>query len=466
MQAKEPTPHHRKRARTRRGIGGLLEMDVSEIASLPALRRLPARLFRLVARIVRRFIADKCIQRASALAYASLLAIVPLVALGFSVFSGFQFFEDAAARVRDALLEYLVPASREPIEAYLATIADRSAALPVFGVIGLLITATALLNTVEEAFNAIWRISRARPWLSKFIVFWSTLTLAPLLIGASLTITSYFAALPVIRDVAAGASRIGELPFLLPWLMSSLALTVMYVVLPNTGVPLRHALAGGMVAGALFELSKFGFAFYVTDVANYQRIYGALSTLPIFLIWLYLTWVVVLIGAETAFCLQHPEQSSRRRNFLLAPGVRRFFAHIVLARAALAHRKGRAIRLAALAGELDVPDNIMQEWLDELTNQGLLQRVEDGGWTLAIDACRLTLEDIHARLNAPAMIVPRRWRETAFGRLLAGLHFRLERERGEALAGITLAELADRLDERAREAATHDKKRGRPKPPS
>ncbi len=427
--------------------GGLLDMDIGDLASLPALRRLPTRLFRLVIRIARRFIADKCIQRASALAYASLLAIVPLVALGVSVFSGFQFFEDAAARLRDALLAYLVPASREPIEAYLDTIADRSAALPVFGVIGLLVTATALLNTVEEAFNAIWRITRARSWLSRFIVFWSILTLAPLLIGASLTITSYFAALPVVRDVAAGASRISELPFLLPWLMSSLALTAMYVVLPNTSVPLRHALAGGVVAGALFELSKFGFAFYVTHVANYQRIYGALSTLPIFLIWLYLVWVVVLIGAETAFCLHHPEQSSRRRSFFLAPGVRQFFAHLMLAKAALAHRQGRAIRLDDLAEELNAPDNILQEWLDELTNKGLLQRVEgdSGGWVLAIDACRLTLEEIHARLNAPAMSIPKAWRETSFGRLLAGLHFRLERERAESLAGVTLAELADRL---------------------
>ncbi|MDX8401624.1 MAG: YihY family inner membrane protein, partial [Mariprofundaceae bacterium] len=405
-------------------------------------------LVRLIARIGRRFVADKCIQRASALAYASLLAIVPLVALGFSVFSGFQFFEEAATRIRDALLEYLVPASRETIEAYLATIADRSAALPVFGVIGLLVTATALLNTVEEAFNAIWRITRARPWLSKFITFWAILTLAPLLIGASLTITSYFAALPVVKDVAAGAVRLGELPFLLPWLMSSLALAVMYVVLPNTSVPARHAFVGGMVAGALFELTKFGFAFYVTDVANYQRIYGALSTLPIFLIWLYLAWVVVLIGAETTFCLHHPEQSSRQRVAFLSPGVRQFHAHLVLALAALAHRKGAAVRLDTLCEQLEVPDNILQEWLDELTRKGLLQRVEgdDGCWVLAIDADHLTLEEIHQRLNPPAMTIPPRWRETEIGRVLAGLYFRLDRERQQTLAALTLTELADHMD--------------------
>jgi len=426
----------------------LASMDITDIARLPLARRAPARLLRLMLRIGRRFVADRCIQRASALAYATLLAIVPLVALGFSVFSGFQFFEDAAARLRDALLEYLVPASREPIEAYLATIADRSAALPVFGILGLLVTATALLNTVEEAFNTIWRITRSRPWLSRFITFWAILTLAPLLLGASLTITSYFAALPVLRDVAAGASRIGELPFLLPWLMSSLALTVMYVVLPNTRVPLRHALIGGLSAGALFELTKFGFAFWVTDIANYQRIYGALSTLPIFLIWLYLAWVVVLIGAETTFCLHHPEQSSRRRSFFLAPGVRQFHALVLLAHAALAHRKGEILRLEQLAESLDAPDNLLQEWLDELARKGLLRRVEDdSGWTLAIDACRLSLAAIHQRLNGPELTVPHAWRATPLGRLLAELNQQLDEQRERSLGRIMLSELAELLDQ-------------------
>ena len=91
-----------------------------------------------------------------------------------------------------------------------------------------LFTATALLNTIEEAFNDIWRITRARAWLSKFITFWATLTLAPILIGASISITSYFTALPVIKEVAEGASYIREAPFLVPWLMSSLAMATLY----------------------------------------------------------------------------------------------------------------------------------------------------------------------------------------------------------------------------------------------
>jgi len=186
----------------------MLEMDVADIASLPALFRHTTHLLRFSIRVIRRFISDQCIQRASALAYASLLAIVPMVALGFSVFTSFQAFDAMAGNISDSLLNYLLPTSQKAVQDYLGSVADKTTAISVFGVIGLLFTATALLNTVEEAFNDIWRITRARAWLSKFITFWATLTLAPILIGASITITSYFTALPVIRDVAQGASYI------------------------------------------------------------------------------------------------------------------------------------------------------------------------------------------------------------------------------------------------------------------
>ncbi|MDX8403925.1 MAG: YihY family inner membrane protein, partial [Mariprofundaceae bacterium] len=268
-----------------------MEMDVSEIASLPALKRYTFSLLRFFWRVIRRFVEDKCIQRASALGYASLLAIVPLVALGFSIFTSFQAFDVVAGNVRDALFEYLLPTSQLAVQGYLGQVADKATALSIFGVLGILFIATALLNTMEEALNDIWRISRSRSWLSKFITFWSVLTLSPILIGASLTITSYFVALPVIRDVAEGASVVSHIPFLLPWIISSIAMAALYMVLPNTSVPFRFAVTGGLIAGALFELTKLGFAFYVTELANYEKLYGALGTIPVFLIWLYLIWV-------------------------------------------------------------------------------------------------------------------------------------------------------------------------------
>jgi len=440
-----------KKPSLKQQVGRMLEMDVADIASLPALFRHTTHLLRFSIRVLERFISDKCIQRASALAYASLLAFVPMVALGFSVFTSFQAFDAMAGSVSDSLLNYLLPTSQKAVQDYLGTVADKTTAISVFGIIGLLFTATALLNTIEEAFNDIWRITRARAWLSKFITFWATLTLAPILIGASITITSYFTALPVIRDVAQGASYISEAPFLVPWMMSSLAMATLYTVLPNTSVPFRYAAVGGLVAGALFEWAKFGFAFYVTEIANYERLYGALSTLPIFLIWIYLIWVIVLLGSEIAFCLQHPEQSHRQNSSFQKPGIRQFYSHLILLRAAQSLRSGDTLKMNDLIEETDLPNNILQEWLDQLCAIDLLRQTSSGndesGWLPGFDAEQMTLFEIFHRLNETPMEVPENWQETSVGRQLAGLYFRLGRERSSLLKSMNIRDIMEREHE-------------------
>jgi len=423
-----------------------LEMDISEFATIPGLKRHLFSFVRLHWRVTNRFIDDKCIQRASALGYASLLAIVPLVALGFSIFTSFQAFDVVAGNVRNALLEYLLPTSQLAVQDYLGQVADKATALSIFGILGLLFTATALLNTMEEAFNDIWRITRSRSWMSKFVTFWSVLTLSPILIGASLSITSYFAALPVIRDVAEGASVVSGIPFLIPWMISATALTVLYMVLPNTSVPFRFAVIGGLAAGALFEATKLGFAFYVTELANYEKLYGALGTLPVFLIWLYLIWVVVLHGAELVFCLQHPEQSHKKGERYFQPGIQKFYSHLILLRAAQAMHDGRSLDLYELAAETAIPDNILQEMLDNLCDRSLLRQVvgPQGSWVLAMDAESLSLDSIHSSLSSSAMEVPEEWKQSAIGRTLSGVYFRMGREQEALLASVTLRDLMEK----------------------
>jgi len=422
----------------------MMHMDVADLATVPGIKRRLIHLLRFIYRLIRRFVADQCIQRASALAYASLLAIVPLVALGMSVFTSFSAFDIAADKIRDMLLNNLLPTSQGVVQGYLGSVADKATALSVFGIIGLLVTSTALLNTVEEAFNHVWRITRSRPLMSKFMAFWATLTLAPIMIGASITITSYFAALPVINQVSAGTALLDKIPFVLPWMMSTLALATLYTVLPNTRVPFRFAIVGGMVAGALFEMTKFGFAFYVTHLANYEKLYGALGTLPVFLIWLYLVWVLVLFGSEIVFCLQHPEQSSRRNSAYSEPGIRKFFSHLILLRSAQAMQQGRTLCMADLTTETGIPDNILQEWLDALCRCGLLHHLNNNGiesWATARDPDGLLLSDIHEALVDQAMRVPDEWQDTSLGKTLTGLYFRQERERNATLGEVSIRHL-------------------------
>jgi membrane protein len=221
-------------------------------------------------------------------------------------------------------------------------------------------------------------------------------------------------------------------------------------VLPNTAVPFRFAMVGGIVAGALFEWAKFGFAFFVTEVANYERLYGALSTLPIFLIWLYLVWVIVLIGSEITFCLQHPEQSYRSHSKFLKPGMQQFYSHLIILRAAQAMQKGETLTMPMLLEKTDIPDNIMQEWLDRLCQLELLREAVNNGqpaWVLGRDADRLTLYDIFQSFNATAMVVPEDWQETSLGRQLHGLYFRMGREHAQLLKTISMRELVEKENE-------------------
>jgi len=433
-----------------------MEMDIADIGSLPALKRLATSFIRFISRSILRFIHDKCIQRASALGYASLLAIVPLVVLGFSVFTSFQAFDNIAIHIRSALLEYLLPTSQQVVQEYLAGVTEKAGTLSVFGIIGLLLASTALLNTMEEAFNGIWRIKRKRSLLSKFITFWSLLTLSPILIGASVTITSYFAALPIIRDVTETATFIQEVPFLLPWLISSSAMTALYMVLPNTRVPLRYAIVGGLIAGGLFELTKLGFTFYVTELASFEKIYGVLGTLPVFLIWLYLIWVVVLIGAEVTYCLQNPEQSQRHGEWLNRAGVRNFFCHLILLRAAQAIQRSQVLQRQDLIDETELPENIIQEWLELLRKQKLLKRVGDddsnSAWVLGDDASSMHLQTIHAAVHPHHIEVPEAWQNTPTGRILDGLYAHLHQEQSDCLSSVNLQTLLDK------ESATHNKK--------
>jgi membrane protein len=427
-------------------VRSVLEMDAADIASLPVLWRYTSHLFHFCWQVSAKFITDRCIQRASALGYATLLAIVPLLVLGFSVFAGFPVFGDYADKIVNGALQYLVPTSQDALKGYLATVTEKTGALSIFGIVGLLFTVTALLNTVEEAFNDIWRVQVPRPVLAKFVAFWSLLTLSPLLMAVSLSITSYFATMPVLEDVAAGASTLQNIPFLIPWLISSIAITTLYKALPNTNVPFAHALIGGMVAGVLFEASKLGFTFYVTKMANYEKVYGVLGALPVFLIWLYLAWFVVLIGAEVAYCLQHPRQSKRFREWLRQPGVRHFYQYLILLRAGQAFQQGCVLQLDAIAKETKLAESLLLPWAEHLAQQGLLRRLAEPecGWVIARNPALISLHSIHQRLEDNDMDIPYHYAKKPLGSTLRDLYAHVQQERASTMGCVSLQTIVNK----------------------
>jgi membrane protein len=265
-------------------------------------------------RVWRHFIDDRCQRNAAALAYTTLLALVPLAAVVFSALSMFPVFEEWALTLEEFVYKNLVPAAGDVIKEHLQRFTEHTGKLTAIGAVFLVVGAVLLLFTIEETFNEIWHVQEGRRMSQRVLSYWAVLTLGPLLIGASLSLTPYLISLTLSSNQAVLAQAQSYALAALPFVFEVLAFLILYMVVPNCIVRFRDALVGGVVAAILFEIVKRGFAWFVLNFASYQVIYGALATIPIFLIWIYISWLVVLVGAAVVVVLgQRPSRESDTR---------------------------------------------------------------------------------------------------------------------------------------------------------
>ena len=258
-----------------------------------------ASIFELPIAVIKRFRSDRLPRHAAALAFSSLLALAPMMAIALSMLSLFSSFEGMSESVETFIYKFLVPAAGDDVRVYLDQFTRSVGKLTVVGLGAFLLTALLMLSNIESSFNDIWRVKKGRSFGQKLTVYWALVTLGPLLMGASLTMSTYLLSLSMFTGQVASAGA-----FLLPIFLEAMAFWLLYLVMPNARVSLMHGLVGALVASLLFEVTKRGFVAYVSNFANYEVVYGALATLPIFLIWVYLSWVVALIGAEVVAVLQ------------------------------------------------------------------------------------------------------------------------------------------------------------------
>jgi membrane protein len=250
-----------------------------------------------------------------------------------------------------------------------------------------------MMANIDRALNAIWEVRSQRRFATKFLIYWAVLSLGPVLIGASMLVTSYLLSLPILTEAA--SSGIGRrLLGLTPVAASALAFTMMYLVVPNRRVRLGHALIGGVFAAILFELAKHGFGLYITQFATYQAIYGALATIPIFLVWLYLSWIMVLLGAEVTQCLsiyRWSSQDQARCQIGMGDAV------AVLLTLDEAAAKGSAPTTVELARQRQRwMEPQLEDLLVELKHLNWVHMTRDGGWVLARRLDDATLLDLYA----------------------------------------------------------------------
>jgi membrane protein len=342
-----------------------------------------------------RFVEDRLGLTAGSLTFTTLVGLVPLMTVMLALFTAFPMFSRFQQALEKYLLQSLVPDSiAKPVLGSLTQFASKASQVGTVGLVVLLVAALALVFTIDRTLNAIWRVRKRRPLAHRVLVYWAAFTLGPLLLGVSLTLTSYaISASRGLVDAMPGGVRVLLATIELGLLTGGLAGLYRYV--PNTHVSWTHAWAGAVFAALGFEAAKRGLAWYVGLVPTYSVIYGAFATLPIFLLWIYLSWVVVLLGAVIA--AYAPSLSMRVARMPDTPGYR-FALAVALLRELARARGGAKKGLAgtALAGAVRVDPLQVEPRLDMLIHLDWVARHDEAG-----ESRQVLLADPQATLAAP-----------------------------------------------------------------
>jgi membrane protein len=386
------------------------------------------------ARLVwRRFQEERCVQIAASLTFTALLAIVPIITVALTLISAFPVFRELLQHVERFIVGNMLPESAAALAGYAEQFADNAARLTAVGIAFLFVTAIIVLLTIDRAFNQIWRVPRPRSTVQRVFIYWALLTVGPPFIGASLSLTSWLVSqsLGLVEDMPLAAEVMLDV---VPVVLTACAFTLAYITIPNRRVLVRDALTGGVLAALAFEGMKHGFAHYIAQFPTYKLVYGAFASVPIFLLWIYLSWVVVLLGAVTAAVM--PEWRERAAQVESAPGMQFLDALQILRVLWEAHHRGEVVTLIHLHGVVKLPVDRIEAVLDAMSAVHWTGRVANG-WAMIKDAAEITVSDVYRLLVfRPGAELPARRSGQALDRLA------LEITGGfEANLGLTLEEM-------------------------
>lgn len=373
--------------------------------------------------LAERFREDRLGLTASSLTFTTTIALVPFFTVALAVFTAFPMFSQMQTSLQAWLVKSLIPdAIARQVLGYLTQFAGKASRLGVVGLMALFFTALALVLTIDRTLNAIWRVRRPRPLAQRVMIYWAAITLGPLLMAASLSITSYLvSASRGITSAMPGTVRMSL--EIVQFILLAGALAALYRFVPNAPVRRSHAIAGGLFAAVGMELARRLLAWYIGLVPTYSVVYGAFATVPILLVWIYMAWVIVLFGAVIAAYLPSLLAGTRRRasahgwQFQLAIEA---LQHLQAARANRRH----GLSAVELAQAMEVDGLQLEPVLDLLVQLDWVGRLsEDGGnaadarYVLLADPQSTALEPLMRQLLLPSAESTRRlWQS---GRLSA-----------------------------------------------
>jgi membrane protein len=330
--------------------------------------------------VVRDFFADRCMLRASALTFATLLSIVPLLALMFSVLKGFG----VQNTLEPLLLKHLAVGSADVVTQIVTYINNTNVArLGSFGLVFLIITVLTLLSNIEKSFNKVWGVEETRPLLRRFTDYFSVVTIGPIFVVVAISMTSTVKSQTLVQGLLERA-YVGEfvlslfqvLPFMVMWLVFA----GLYLFMPNIKVSPRAAMIGGICGGTIWQFSQWFYLYFQVGVAKYNAIYGTMAALPIFMVWIYISWAIVLFGLEVTYATQnlHSIRQNVRGNNLNFESRELISLTVMLYLAGRFSRGEAALTLEEIAVRLTIPPRLLRDVLEELRRLGYVSEVARG----------------------------------------------------------------------------------------
>jgi membrane protein len=326
------------------------------------------------------FSREKLRLRAAALTYMSLLSLVPAMAVVFAVFAGFESLVEARERLKDFVVQSISVTHQDTVSSYLDQFVGQVGALGGVSVVILIFTTVSLLTNIEKSFNDIWGLKQSRNLVQRFQAYWPLLTLEPFLLGVSLALSAKFESSSAYGELVSNLPIIRFFTWLAPIMLTWTGFALMYLVMPNTRVPIRFALLGGVVAGSIHEVAKSLFALYASKALTYSAIYGSFGAIPLLIIGVYVNWLVALTGGLLTFASQNaltyePSEDASHR---LTPNEREHVAVRLLMAIFMRFEQGKGpMPTAHLLAHIAGPPRAKRSILDELKQGGLIVATDE-----------------------------------------------------------------------------------------
>lgn len=355
--------------------------------------------FQFVLFVIRRFEADRCREQAGSLTYTTLFAVVPMLTVFLVIISSIRALEPARQQLQLLIYSNFLPKTTIAFDKALNAFTDKSSNLTVIGILFLFVTTVMMLTSIETVFNRIWRVKETRGGILGFMRYWTIISLGPILLGSAFVISSTVASMNVLSNNFAGYELNGA--FIL-WLISFSLTVIGFFILnwtiPNRTVPIKAALIAGLFSATVFELLKNLFGFVMTNFTSYEIVYGAFAAVPIFLLWIFLSWNIVLLGVEISYALTAFDADSskerKRHPVIMLMDLLELFYH--------KQKVGGSVSEAE-ALEVLGRDEIGRwpNYVQMLEKQNLIKRTDDNNYVLIRNLAQVDFWSFYSQLPYP-----------------------------------------------------------------